>query len=293
MFHVFRATRLFKCSLSNLPCKPSATCRLLGSSLNWQSVASRREYTDIVSPGQASHASPITSGYHSGYEIDTDILKRLSASSILTLVLTKSTEAQERANLDVSLDIYLHARKIFRPEVLYQVKEYLCNQLTKPTLSTRDEKDRSVESYEELKKRFPWPNTSPGLREAFHNDIGSKNVPAQKQQAYLKLYDANNQDPEPFLRYCDRIAARSERAKGSRSQKSFLVSAMSKECRDAGMILRHRGLHGDAAWLAKFSAYNDHKYSPRWSIKSIEPRYESREYLSKIYKRMKIDNHWN
>ncbi|KAG9530126.1 hypothetical protein KCU93_g2803, partial [Aureobasidium melanogenum] len=90
--------------------------------------------------------------------------------------MTKTFEALQHANLDASLEIYLNARKISKLESLDPVKKYLYKELTTPKPPPRDEKGLISESYEELKKRFPWPNTSPELLEAFYNDVGSKNM---------------------------------------------------------------------------------------------------------------------
>ncbi|KAH0370716.1 hypothetical protein KCU65_g2305, partial [Aureobasidium melanogenum] len=103
------------------------------------------------------------------------------------LVKAKVAEARRNGNLDAALEAYLDARRTFQSKKFYQIKMYLYKQLTTLRPRVRDENGRSFQSYEAFKKRLPWPNTSPRLREAFYEDIEPNDLSDEDKRQYAIL----------------------------------------------------------------------------------------------------------
>lgn len=196
------------------------------------------------------------------------------------MVKTEASEAQESGNLDSALDVYIAARKIFQGIAFYQVQIYLYKQLTTPRPLVRNKKDGLFETYEAFEKRLPWPNTSSRLRKAFYDDIESntRSDGKERQHAMLKLYDATNQDPAPFLTYCRREAEVyryfDESPELTRSQVMEIVDG----CRDAQVVLRHLGEHDNADWLAQ-CADQEWLDPDEYSSKQFWWRHSGMDYL--------------
>jgi len=205
---------------------------------------------------------------------------RWRGAALRALVETKACQStSKQGSLDASLQAYFRAKKSSEHISLDLAKGYLSDELTTPIRRVRDENERwTEETYAELLMRSPWPNTDPALRQAFHDNIGSKNWLARQRQAFMKLYDPTKPTAEPFLQYCDRIAARGERTRGSKECKAIIIRRLYKQCVDARIILRHQELSGDSSWLSEFSR------SPRSrGARMIAPRYKSSEKLKEIY----------
>ena len=217
------------------------------------------------------------------------------ACALRALVETKACRSTNKQdNLDASLQAYLRAKKCPERIPLDLAKDYLINELTKPTDRIQDNSDKgkgwTKETYEELQRRCPWPRTDPALRQAFHDDIGSKNWPARKRQAFMKLYDPDKPDAEPFLQYCDRIAALGENSKLAKKNKLIKIWRLREQCRDASTVLQNRYDHfdgpswlhdDDKSWLYQFSSCRPRPGQGRM----IEPRSESSQRLKDMYRK--------
>lgn len=166
----------------------------------------------------------------------------------------------------------------FRP-----AQKWLYDELTTP--STPQFRIRGEETYEEFTKRLPWPNTSSGLRQAFHDDLTPSCWWMQPQQAFLKLYDATEPNPTSFLRYCDAIAAISEH---DIDLKKMLIRRVRAQCKDAVIILRHKALHEDARWLDDFASY----HARIRTTTAVSPRTQSIEGLKNIYELLYVYAYW-
>ncbi|KAH0207594.1 hypothetical protein KCU99_g223, partial [Aureobasidium melanogenum] len=252
MLRSLRASGTLKRSLITAPCSVPAPHKSLGLLFVSQLGGSRHKHTHSVSKNQTSTLQ-VASDQRATPKAKPNA-KPLKVAALKTLVETKASEARGIGCLDAALEAYLDARKVIDSKTLASVQDYLYEQLTTPTPPIRDECGEVDETYEELKERLPWPNTSSRLREAFRDDIGSETLSAEKQQAILRLYDATEQNPEPFLVYCDRLADRSLLSPEDRERTRNLVEEIIEECRDAGVMCEH--LEGDIItynWLATFT----------------------------------------
>lgn len=211
----------------------------------------------------------------------------LPGSISVTLVAamkSKASESREQRSLDSALETYFQAKISFIAASFHAAQSYLYNQLTKPTRPKSSVEDE--QTYEEFVERLPWPNTDLELRQAFHDDLGPYSWWKQPRQIFLKLYNAEDPDPAPFLDYCDGISTVSERGKGSNLKKQINWK-LRTPCRDAIVILRHKGLLEDARWLNAFASYN-----PKDKItNSVSPRPQSVESLESIYKQLGVNAH--